>query len=202
MNTSPKYPRTKKHLFLSAMILGFAISLTTAFAEGDVSQPTNVMVKDLTFVRPPIWKWKETPENSNFDVWFTISGENEKTPTDVYIFSFNRNASEIEKWWKPSFPEADQPGNSTEETVTIKGKEIVYLTWRGVYQNPASTAKPKHGCCFVLAVVPAGNSYVQARLFGPEAEVAKNLPVFKAMMEGALKEYEEIILAAKREGKW
>jgi hypothetical protein len=149
--------------------------------------PLNVMVGGLTFTRPPAWKWAPLPDNESAQVCFDVPTANENDPTDVLFYPINKDAKEMEKAWKASFPEADEPGNSSEDRVKIGPSEIVYLTWRGVYQLPNSKSRPKRGNKFVLAVVPGPKTYVQVRLYGPEADVDKALNNFKKMVEGSLR---------------
>src|SRR5688572_25989303 len=97
------------------------------------AEPANVLVGDVTFTRPKIWKWEQSTEKSKA-IRFVVPAEAGKPQfTDVRFYDENKNSSHSDEAWKARFPDAAKTDNARERQKQVGKRQVSYLTLHGSY---------------------------------------------------------------------
>lgn len=142
------------------------------------ADPHDVLVDNLTFVRPEKWVWEAPPTNSTAVTQFAIPNAKKELRCEIRFYISDKSPLEAEKLWKSYFPKPDEP-------MVRFGGDVVFLRFQGtyIYKNYA----PKANQLWVGAVLNIPNKkYVHVRILGPVAEVEKALVDFRKMVEDAV----------------
>jgi hypothetical protein len=154
-------------------------------AFGSEDQPSNVLVGDLTFVRPKNWRWEAPPPASNAESRYVISTIDNQT-TDCRFFFTDSNWKNTRELWTKQFWHNGQPLRIREEIEKASEANLRFLTVDGDY-----AVNSKHAIQtnfrLVGTIIPVGRKTVRTRLVGPIAEVEKATPAFKKMVMDAVK---------------
>ena len=151
-----------------------------------LAEPANVLVGDLTFIRPENWTWQEPPSISSAISRFVIKDDNGKaTQTDVRFYIMKKSIAAEKAALLHTFPDASERDIREEETKVGKEK-ITYLRVAGTYKFKDNRPKPDQ--LWVGAMIPSGKQFVYARIQGPRTEAQSFLPIFKQMVETAVRE--------------
>jgi hypothetical protein len=167
----------------TALILVWLLGcLLTAQAD-----PSNVLVGDLTFTRPPTWKWEAITGNRAAQTQFLVPDASGNTAkTSVRFYHTPKDGPTAFEVWKLWFPHEPQELNA--QATRIKNRAVTYYQLTGTYVlrgNP-----PEKDYTLIAAVIPSADKYIHLLLLGPATHVSETLSVFKSMIETAIKEAE------------
>ena len=169
-----RYRHLKQLLLCWVCLMAFSVS----------ADPENLMVGNLTFVRPSHWTWGEPPRESSAVSRFIVHAEGASVKSDVRFYVVNKpTASEPDSILK-QFPQCSKQ-DLQQESFMIGKQKIIYFRIEGTYQY--KTSKPRPDQTWISAAIPQGKKFIYVRLLGPKAEVEQNLVAFKKMVEDGVK---------------
>jgi hypothetical protein len=166
----------------------FVFACFIAFGAFVHAQPANVLVGDLTFVRPEKWVWQAPASKSSAMALFLIpDASGDTSTTNVRFHNGPKNPSQALEAWKKFFPNPKDVEDVLPEEKTINKRSLTYFWMTGTF---AHGMKPTAGYAMLGAVMPSVDRFVHVLLIGPEPHVREAEAEFRKMVETALKEAE------------
>ncbi len=167
----------------AVVLLASILSLSNVFAE-----PDNVLIGNLTFTRPKNWTWQEPPTTSSAVSRFVIQdSQGRATQTDVRFYIMKKAVSTEKAALLHTFPQASAADVHEDETKIGKQK-IIYLRITGTYKFRENKPRPDQLWVGAAIPSPSGKEFIYARIQGPRNEAQSYLPIFKQMVENAVRE--------------
>jgi hypothetical protein len=149
--------------------------------------PANVLVGDVTFTRPKMWKWEQS-QNSKAIRFVLPTSAGSLGVTDVRFYLEDKDSSHDDEAWKTRFPDAAKGDSSREKEIEIGKRKVGYLTLRGSYIG--AEKKLKRDYMLINATIPFQNQFIRIRILGPKNDVKAASVDFKKMIEDGLAEAE------------
>src|SRR5436190_14076463 len=125
------FPPQVMNKLVKARIVAIAF-LALAFQA--MADPSNFIVGDLTFVRPPSWQWENLEQKDNVEASLVIRDEVAHKESKVIFFLTRTDKDQIAEKWKESFV-APPPVDFHTETKTIGKLELTYIHAKGTFRN-------------------------------------------------------------------
>ncbi|MDB6029603.1 MAG: hypothetical protein JWM68_5826 [Verrucomicrobiales bacterium] len=167
--------------FIRFVFLSLLLCVSTLYA-----QPANILVWNLTFTRPENWVWEEPPKTSSALNRFTIPSGG-VVRTDVRFYIVKKDVASERAALLQQFP-GSSATDIQEQEIKVGKQKIVYFKIGGTYKYKDTSARPDQ--LWLGAAIPSGKQFVYVRINGPRAEVDAQLPIFKKMVENAVRERE------------
>ncbi len=154
-----------------------------SFGDGQL-QPMNFMIGDLTFERPPAWKWIETAsENEKARLFIYDKVLNDKSIVSFEVLNSHLPDSFIQKWKEPYLSNDPEPTVQL-TTNQVNHRQVVTVDISGTKRMKEGPVKNQatHG-----VVIDLKDEQIGARILASKPLVDQLKPVFKRMIDDALK---------------
>jgi hypothetical protein len=148
------------------------------------AEPLNILVGDLTFIRPKPWRWAAPPGNSPANSRLLIHN-GDKGVVDVRFYAPGKTPLEAQFQWKTFIGPGDTDSYHVEEK-KIGKRTITYVSFHGKIKLPNEPALPDQA--FLGAVIPYEDKFMHIRMSGPQSLVSAAAVTFKKMLESAVRE--------------
>ncbi len=125
--------------------------LLAAFFSSLRADPANILVGDLSFVRPEAWQWAPPPPESPATSRLVI---HEKPMVDVRFYAPGKTPAQAKAQWKTYVDPADAHSFLVQEK-KIGERTITYISFHG--KLTLLGEHPKENTTFVGAVIPYQN---------------------------------------------
>lgn len=153
-----------------------------------VSEPANVMVEGLTFVRPAGWKWRAPTGNTNIVAVFDILDDKGEKLLDVLFYTTDKPIEEVKDTWKATFTTSGDKYTFQEEEMQTETRRIVYVTLQGTFEQKDKKDKPKKpDYSLVGAIIRKEQQTLVIRTIGPASRTSKVATDLRKMIEDAVK---------------
>jgi hypothetical protein len=167
----------------------WTLLLCAVSAFGSDAQPSNILVGDLTFVRPKGWKWEAPHTNSVADSRFVISTVS-KQVTDCRFYFTNDDWEHAKNLWTTQFSRRGQPQRIDEDVIKTSAGDLRFFTIDGDYALNSKHAIQSN-FRLIGVMIPSAGKFVRTRVVGPIPEVEKATTAFKNMVIDTLKQRAE-----------